>query len=648
MGLRLPLRVARVRPCVEELESRLTPAVTIRFDYSYDTSGFFADAGRRAVLEKAAHSITDRIGDDLQAVAAGGGNSWQANVFNPATNSTITLDNLLVREDELVVYIGAADLDGAELGLTTTGGFNASGSRSWLSAVRTRGQAGTAAGGPKTDFSTWGGMITFDTDVNWSFSTTAAPAADQFDFESVAAHELLHVFGFGIGEPAFARNVAGWNGSSGQFVGPAVTALTGGPVGVVGAAGVPDHWAPGTAFQGKLSPVSAEIPAGVKRTVTELDLAALKDVGWEIGIGTPVTVTTPAPVAVSAPPAVASSFAVAATAPVVAAPPVVVPPPASPAPIGVARFAIGTPVGAVAVDGGGRSVATVAPFAPGIGAVRVAVADLTADGRPDTVVGTGAGVPNRVAVVTAGGAKVVDFQPFEPAFTGGVFLATGDLTGDGTPDLVVTPDQGGGPAVAVYDGAALARGQVAQVSRFWGIADAAFRGGARPAVGDLNGDGRPDLVIAAGSGGGPRVSLYDGRSFAAGVLAHLGPDFFAFESGLRNGVFPAVADVNGDEVGDLICGAGPGGGPRVTAFSGRELAAGRVTVAADFFAGDATSRGGVRLAVTDLNGDGRPDVVAASGTGNQALVYPADRLGRSGPALVVGVPVDAPDGLFVG
>lgn len=312
------------------------------------------------------------------------------------------------------------------------------------------------------------------------------------------------------------------------------------------------------------------------------------------------------------------------------------------------RFAIGTPVGAVVVDGGGRAMSTVSPFEQGVGAVRVAEVDLSGDGRPDTVVGTGAGVPNRVAVVGASGAKLVEFQPFEAKFTGGVFLASGDLTGDGLPDLVVTPDEGGGPVAVIYDGAALSRGQVVQVNRFWGIADPNFRGGARPAVGDLNADGRADLVVAAGTGGGPRVSLYDGRALAAGTLAHIIGDFYTFEANLRNGVYPAVADVDGDGVGDLIAGAGPGGGPRVTAFSGRQLTSGRVTVAADFFAGNPNSRGGVRLAVADLDSDGRADIVTASGDSNQAVVYSALNLGKTGSTLTVGVPVATPDGLYVG
>src|SRR5207245_3358700 len=107
------------------------------------------------------------------------------------------------------------------------------------------------------------------------------------------------------------------------------------------------------------------------------------------------------------------------------------------------------------------------------------------------------------------------------------------------------------------------------LANFYGIDDPDFRGGARPAVGDLNGDGRQDLVVAAGFGGGPRVAFYDGTT----VTSKAGPaklinDIFVFEDTLRNGVFVAAGDLNGDGFADLIVGGGPGGGPRVPALDG--------------------------------------------------------------------------------
>ena len=82
----------------------------------------------------------------------------------------------------------------------------------------------------------------------------------------------------------------------------------------------------------------------------------------------------------------------------------------------------------------------------------------------------------------------------------------------------------------------------------------------------MNGDGVGDLVVAAGFGGGPRVAGFDGTTLGAGTPAKLFADFFAFEQTLRNGVFVAAGDLDGDGFADLIAGGGPGGGPRVTAF----------------------------------------------------------------------------------
>src|SRR5206468_211224 len=143
-----------------------------------------------------------------------------------------------------------------------------------------------------------------------------------------------------------------------------------------------------------------------------------------------------------------------------------------------------------------------------------------------------------------------------------------------------------------------------------------FRGGARTAVGDLNGDGNPDLVVAAGFGGGPRVAIFDGATLRPGATpAKLVNDFFVFEETLRNGAYVAVGDVDGDGFADLIAGGGPGGGPRVVGLSGFALTQqnGTFTVIANFFAGDTNNRGGVPVATKDIDGDHRADVIAGSG-----------------------------------
>ncbi len=273
--------------------------------------------------------------------------------------------------------------------------------------------------------------------------------------------------------------------------------------------------------------------------------------------------------------------------------------------------------------------ATVNPFGNTGANARVAVGDVNGDGTPDTILVTGPGVPLRAAVVSGVDNTTVLVQPFDPFggdFLGGGYVAAADLNGDGRAEFVITPDQGGGPRVSVFsvnpDGSRTTR------SNFLGIDDQNFRGGARAALGDVNKDGTPDVIISAGFGGGPRTAIFTGQSVLAGSPTRMVSDFFAFPgsdaTNLRNGSFVAAGDVTGDGFADLVFGGGPGGAARVFVLSGALVSAGNVagaqaTPVANFFVGgDLNDRGGARVGVTNADGDGKMDLVVGSGAGRAA------------------------------
>lgn len=265
------------------------------------------------------------------------------------------------------------------------------------------------------------------------------------------------------------------------------------------------------------------------------------------------------------------------------------------------------------LDASGNTVYSIDAFPGFTGGVRTAVADVNGDGTPDLIVGTGPGIATSVKIFD-GSTKELLFtlEPFEASFTGGVFVTAGDVNGDGFADIVITPDEGGGPRARVFSGNGFA-----QIADFFGIQDANFRGGARAAFGDLNADGIVDLLVVAGFGGGPRVAGFDGISVATGTPTpeKLFADFFIFEQSLSNGVFITSGDLNGDGNSDIIAGGGPGGGPRVFALSGADILNGMETPLANFFAGDPENRGGVRLTAKNLDGDDLADLVVGAGNG---------------------------------
>src|SRR5437763_893958 len=107
-----------------------------------------------------------------------------------------------------------------------------------------------------------------------------------------------------------------------------------------------------------------------------------------------------------------------------------------------------------------------------------------------------------------------------------------------------------------------------------------------------NPSGHDIFAIAADTGGGPRVQVFneEGQKIA---------DFFAFDPGFTGGVFVASADTDDNGFDDIIVAAGTGGGPHVKVFGSFADGVHTDTPLLSFFAFDPSFTGGVRVAADD-------------------------------------------------
>ena len=313
------------------------------------------------------------------------------------------------------------------------------------------------------------------------------------------------------------------------------------------------------------------------------------------------------------------------------------------------------------------SYAAQQPFTVGAGPQSVAVADVNGDGKRDLVVAnTGANTISVLLNTTAPGAATPTFaiQPTFAAGTNPQSVAVGDFNGDGLPDVAVIGSAG---AISVllhaadasaatfgaaqpFTGGASGRSLIATdfngdgrldlvalspsegkalvllnttapgatTATFTGVQT--FNTGVNPyavAAADIDGDGRRDLVVS--NAGDATVSALLNTT----VPGALTPSFAARQN-FGTGTFPhgvAVADVDGDGKLDLLVANGSGNSVSVLRNA---TAAGVTTLSFPSHLDFPVGAGSTAMATADVNGDGRPDLVVANATdGNVSVLLSA-------------------------
>ena len=310
-------------------------AVMINLDYTHDTY-FSSNPTGKAALDAAAADVSAAITSSLAAITTdvftGSNNSnpsngpttatfnWKALYTNPTNNASEEISVPTIAADQLTLFVGVMDLADKTLGIGGPAGghFQLSGrgfGDEWVGAIADaelqsntamqRGAGpmiGTSSGTATLSGTTanWTlnigavfGRLTFDVDRDnngtmddattldnfWHFDHATPVASGKSDLYTVALHEILHAVGIGTSDTWY-NFVSGttWTGTE-------VTALAGSGTDLVSSDGshianstmsvrLSDH----TAQEAVMDP---DITKGKRKTLTLLDLAFLRDIGYQ-------------------------------------------------------------------------------------------------------------------------------------------------------------------------------------------------------------------------------------------------------------------------------------------------------------------------------------------------------------------------------
>lgn len=181
------------------------------------------------------------------------------------------------------------------------------------------------------------------------------------------------------------------------------------------------------------------------------------------------------------------------------------------------------------------------------------------DNFPFIVTGTKSGGGPEVRVLTPVGKLLTRFNAYNSDFRGGVNVAVGDVNGDGLPEIVTSTRVGGIPTIKVFDV------QGTNLHLEFNVYEASYRKGINIAVGDIDNDGLAEIVTGIVSAGGPHVRIFGINSKK--VLGLLSNGFMAFDPAFRGGLAVTTLDINNDGKDEIITGVGGNSNPTIRIFN---------------------------------------------------------------------------------
>ena len=228
-------------------------------------------------------------------------------------------------------------------------------------------------------------------------------------------------------------------------------------------------------------------------------------------------------------------------------------------------------------------------------------ADLNGNGNFELVLGGAIGAEPKVKIMTYDGRLIKEFLAYDKSFRGGLSLALGDVDADGKIEIVVGAKTGGNGRLKIFD-------QNGNLKKEINAYDRNFKGEIVLAVGNIDGQGAEEIVLGFGAGLAPTIRILSGEGKLIGA-------FFAYGKNYLGGIELEVANLDGLKNGakaEIIV------LPRQAITTEVRLFDHHGKLLNKFFAFDRNYKAGAYLSAGDVNNDGILEIIvsAQAGKGN--------------------------------
>lgn len=224
--------------------------------------------------------------------------------------------------------------------------------------------------------------------------------------------------------------------------------------------------------------------------------------------------------------------------------------------------------------------------------------DFDKDGLEDLILGAATGYEPKIKILSFDGRLKREFLAYDKNFRGGLNVAMGDVDGDGEFDIVVAPVKDGNGKIKIFDKNGKLKKEISAY-------DKNFKGEVVLGVGNIDGKGADEIVIGFGSGVKSSIRILSGEGELIGA-------FYPYEKNYQGGIKLIVANLDGRKDGskaEIITVPSSGREALVKVFDnfGKEKSR--------FLAYGKNWLGGVNLSAGDLNNDGMAEIVLGAKSG---------------------------------